>query len=92
MDEHLFNLSTERQQVDGTATVTPNLWLMSSADVPPLLFTPEEVSGLLRIGRHRVFDLIRERQLRSVKVGASRRISARALADYVAGLELAESP
>lgn len=88
MDEHLFNLSTSTKQRDDTVTITPNLWLMSSADVPPLLFTPEEVSGLLRISRHRVFDLIREKQLRSVKVGASRRISARALADYVAGLEL----
>lgn len=88
MDEHLFNLSTSTDQHDGTVTTTPNLWLMSSADVPPLLFTPEEVSSLLRISRHRVFDLIREKQLRSVKVGASRRISARALADYVAGLEL----
>jgi excisionase family DNA binding protein len=37
-----------------------------------------------------VYDLIRQRELRSVKVGASRRVSARALCEYVARLELDE--
>ena len=64
--------------------VRPNLWLMTSEEIPPILFTVEEVSGFLRIGRHRVFDLMRAGGLRSVKVGGSRRISARALVDYVA--------
>ena len=42
---------------------------------------------MLGIGRCRVYDLIRQRELRSVKVGASRRVSARALSEYVAQLE-----
>ena len=88
MDHHLFNLSPPASAVDGPIIeITPNLWLLSSEEIPPLLFTPEEAARFLRVGRHRVFDLIRQRELRSVKVGGSRRISARALVDYVASLE-----
>ena len=88
MDHHLFNLSAPASAVDGPIIeITPNLWLLSSEEIPPLLFTPEEAARFLRVGRHRVFDLIRQRELRSVKVGTSRRISARALVDYVASLE-----
>jgi len=83
----LFNLSLPEPPVDGVLHVRPNLWLMTSEDIPPLLFTVNEVARFLSIGRHRVFDLIREGRLNSVKVGASRRISARALADFVAVLE-----
>jgi excisionase family DNA binding protein len=91
--QQLFNLTpTETEGVDGLLEVRPNVWLMTSEEIPPILFTVDEVSRLLSIGRHRVFDLVREGALRSVKVGASRRISARALADYVAELELVESP
>ena len=86
--QHLFNLSAQAPPMDGPIIeITPNLWLLSSEEIPPLLFTPEEAARFLRVGRHRVFDLIRQRDLRSVKVGGSRRISARALVDYVASLE-----
>ena len=88
MEQHLFNLNTQAPPIDGPIIeITPNLWLLSSEDMPPLLFTPEEAARFLRVGRHRVYDLIRQRELRSVKVGSSRRISARALADYVTRLE-----
>jgi excisionase family DNA binding protein len=88
MEQNLFNLSSQAAPIDGPIIeITPNLWLLSSEDMPPLLFTPEEAARFLRVGRHRVSDLIRQRELRSVKVGNSRRISARALSDYVAGLE-----
>jgi excisionase family DNA binding protein len=93
MEQHqLFNLGSTDEPVDGSVSVRPNVWLMTSEEIPPLLFTVDEVARCLSIGRHRVFDLIREGALRSVKVGASRRISARAMADYVAALELVESP
>lgn len=65
---------------------------MSSEDIPPILFTVDEVARFLRVGRHRVFDLIRQRELRSVKLGASRRVSARALHDYVVALESRDRP
>ena len=52
-----------------------------------LLLRPEEVARSLAIGRTAVFELIRTGELRSVKVGAARRVSATALAAYVAELE-----
>lgn len=45
--------------------------------------TVPEVMARLRVGRHKVYDLIRSRQLRSIKVGGSRRIPAVALAAYL---------
>ena len=69
----------------------PNVWLLSADEVPPILFTPECVAKLLGVGRAKVYTLIQRRELRSVKVGCSRRISARALSEYVEQLELRES-
>jgi excisionase family DNA binding protein len=84
----LFNLSPPAPRGhDEVVEVRPNVWLMTADDIPPLLFTAEEVACFLRIGRHRVFDLIRQGELRSVKIGNSRRVSARALAEFVACLE-----
>lgn len=65
----------------------PSAARATSEEVPPLLFTVDEAARCLSIGRHRVFDLIREGGLRSVKVGASRRVSARALCEFVSQLE-----
>jgi excisionase family DNA binding protein len=52
-----------------------------------MLLTAEETARELRIARRRVWDLIREGQLASVKIGKSRRISRAALAEYIAGLD-----
>jgi excisionase family DNA binding protein len=52
-----------------------------------LLLTPEEAAYALRVGRSKVYELIRSGALRSVKIGGSRRVSATALAEYVAQLE-----
>jgi excisionase family DNA binding protein len=53
----------------------------------PLLFRPEEAAQRLGIGRTLVYELMRSGRLRSVKVGGARRVSARALEDFVADLE-----
>lgn len=90
MEQYLFNLSELEDGTEERAVVKPNVWLLSAEDMPPLLFTPEEVARLLGIGRCRVYDLLREGEIASVKVGASRRISARALSEYVTRLELGE--
>ena len=89
-DQHLFNLSSH-SEVDATATVSPNLWLLSSEDVPPILFSPEDLMRLLGLGRAGVFDLLRRQDIRSIKVGRLRKVSARALSDYVTGLEMRDS-
>jgi excisionase family DNA binding protein len=49
----------------------------------PLLLSPEEGAAQLRIGRSRMFDLIRRGEVLSVKVGGSRRIPYDSLRAYV---------
>jgi|HubBroStandDraft_4_1064222.scaffolds.fasta_scaffold229292_2 excisionase family DNA binding protein len=51
-----------------------------------LLLTVEQAAAELHIARRRVFELIRNGQLPSVKIGTSRRIRSADLADYVARL------
>ena len=64
---------------------------MSSPTADPvsvtLLLTPEEAARALRVGRSKVYELMRSGQLRSVKLGGSRRVSTKALAEFVARLE-----
>jgi excisionase family DNA binding protein len=48
-----------------------------------LLLTPEEVGRLLSIGRSQVYKLLMQGELRSLKIGASRRIPVTAVNDYV---------
>lgn len=52
-----------------------------------LLLTAEEAARALRVGRSKVYELMRSGQLRSVKLGGSRRVSTKALAEFVARLE-----
>jgi excisionase family DNA binding protein len=52
----------------------------------PQLLRPEEVAEALAVGRTAVFELIRTGELRSVKIGKSRRIPAAAVVEYIAGL------
>jgi|tagenome__1003787_1003787.scaffolds.fasta_scaffold9276859_2 excisionase family DNA binding protein len=51
-----------------------------------LLFTAEEAAELLKISRCKVYDLLRNQDLRSVKIGGSRRIPRASLEEYVARL------
>jgi excisionase family DNA binding protein len=54
-----------------------------------LLLRPIEAAQRLGIGRTKVYELMASGELRSVKIGAARRISATALAEYVAALDAA---
>lgn len=51
-----------------------------------MLLTPEETAAQLRIARRRVFELLKDGTLPSVKIGRSRRIRSTDLAAYVAEL------
>jgi excisionase family DNA binding protein len=62
---------------------------MGAPGVDRVLLRPEEVAQALGVSRTTVFELIRVGALRSVKIGAARRVSATALAEYVAALEAA---
>lgn len=86
MEQYLFNLAHPVEDL-GTVKVQPNLWLLTSDEMPPLLFNTEEVARLLGVGKGKVYDLLRAGALRSVRVGGSRRVSAKALADYVRTLD-----
>lgn len=90
-DQNLFNLSNPADDIDGVLTVRPNVWLLSSEDIPPILFSPEDVMRLLGLGRSSVFKLMQRQEIRSIKVGRTRKVSARALSDYVTQLEMADS-
>jgi excisionase family DNA binding protein len=48
-----------------------------------LLLSPEEAAEVLGVGRSRLYDLIRRRDLVSVRIGKSRRIPVAALKAYV---------
>lgn len=52
-----------------------------------LLYTVPEVMERLQISRWMVYELIHRRELASVTVGRCRRVSARALNEYLARLE-----
>jgi len=50
-------------------------------------YTVEEVADLLHVGRDKVYLLLRTGQLRSIKIGKSRRITEAHLAAFVDSLE-----
>jgi excisionase family DNA binding protein len=51
-----------------------------------VVYTVEEAAQVLKISRWKIFDLIRTNQLRSVKIGGSRRIPYTAIEDYLTHL------
>lgn len=51
---------------------------------PEALYRVEYVADVWDIGRTAVYALIQSGELRSIKIGGSRRIPASALAEYVA--------
>ena len=54
--------------------------------VPALMLTPEQAADALAISRSGLYALLRCGQLKSVKIGASRRVPAAALERYLAQL------
>lgn len=55
--------------------------------LPRLLLTPEEAAHALGIGRTKLYQLLADGFLPSVRIGGSRRISTAALDQFVRGLE-----
>ena len=60
--------------------------------IPRLLLTPEEAAQALGIGRTKLYRLLAEGFLPSVRIGGSRRISTEALDRFVHSLEPAAGP
>ncbi len=55
-----------------------------TAATPELLKVPE-VMAQLKVGRSKVYDLIRTRRLASIKIDGCRRIPADAVRDFING-------
>ena len=51
-----------------------------------VLLTVEEAAQVLTVSRWKVFELIRTRQLRSIKIGGLRRVPCSAVDEYVVRL------
>jgi excisionase family DNA binding protein len=60
-------------------------------EVERLLYTTEEAAAALGIGVTKAKELIREGDLRSVKIGTLRRIPVSALKEYVSLLHLEQA-
>jgi excisionase family DNA binding protein len=56
----------------------------ADADCDQLLYRPEQVAGMLAIGRDKVFRLMASGELESFRIGGSRRIPREAVADFIA--------
>jgi excisionase family DNA binding protein len=54
--------------------------------VDKLLLKPEDAADVLSIGRSKVYELIGTGELASVRIGASRRVPADALVEFVTRL------
>lgn len=57
-----------------------------ASESAPVLLTIEEAARSLRISRTVAWQLVRDGALRSVKIGASRRIPVDAVTEYATGL------
>ncbi|MBZ6083256.1 helix-turn-helix domain-containing protein [Streptomyces olivaceus] len=58
---------------------------MTTVTATAELLTVPEVMARLKVGRSKVYDLIRSRRLVSIKIDGSRRIPAAAVRDFVLG-------
>ncbi len=58
---------------------------------PPMMYTPEEARKLLRIGRSRFYELLRQGQIKSVRNGRRYLIPEACLNEYIKGLTLTNS-
>lgn len=52
----------------------------------PVLITVEEMATVLSIGRTVAWELVRQRKVKSVKIGRTRRVPITAIQEYVAQL------
>jgi excisionase family DNA binding protein len=74
------------------ATATPPVYTETTPTITavvPLLYRVEEAAEALRISRTQIYALIRCGELRTVKIGGSRRVPVAACTEYVETLEVA---
>ncbi|MBO0811422.1 MAG: helix-turn-helix domain-containing protein [Microlunatus sp.] len=59
----------------------------SVGSIPPVLYSVPEAAEALRLGKTEIYELIRSRRLRTVKIGRRRLVPVDALGEYVASLD-----
>lgn len=64
---------------------------VNGLEVRPLLLTVDQVAARLQLSRWSVYNLIRSRELGSVTIGRSRRITEEALHHYIQRLTQREN-
>jgi excisionase family DNA binding protein len=74
---------TQRDQTEGAATRPTTIARGDALQA----YTVEQVAEILHVSRDKVYQLLRTRQLHSIKIGNSRRITNKHLAEFVASLE-----
>jgi excisionase family DNA binding protein len=84
LDEDVDNYPAQRHQ---GAARRPPAHDPTEVMPPVQAYTVEQVAKMLNISRDKVYYLLRTRQLRSIKIGKSRRITDAHLAAFVASLE-----
>ena len=60
--------------------------LRTANGMEKLLLTPEDAADLLSIGRSKLYELLGDGRLPSVRIGASRRVPMSALVEFVDAL------
>ena len=60
--------------------------LTGGSAVEPLMYEVDQAAPALRLSRTRIYELIRSKRLRTVKLGRRRLIPVAALTEYVASL------
>ena len=79
----LSSLAVPRSAGDAGTPSAPPATAATSLRGEPEFLTVEETADLLRIGRDKVYYLIRTGQLRSIKIGKLRRVSREWVREFV---------
>ncbi len=83
---HPEPVAVEEDTMTSHAERLPSQRSGSNRPLEPALLTVPEAMAVLRISRATIYDLIRSRQLATVKIGRLRRVPRAAVAEYVARL------
>ncbi|CAK8162772.1 Helix-turn-helix domain protein [Candidatus Xenohaliotis californiensis] len=61
---------------------------MTNKNIIALAFSPKETAILIAIGKTKVFELIKNKELKSIKIGARRLTILAAIKNYITQLEV----
>lgn len=78
---------SERLDFPADSSVNDNARTNGNMSMDARLLNIDQVCRYLNLGRWKVYELIHEQKLKTVKIGARRLVSARALAEFIEALE-----